>query len=81
MWAIRVIKCGVDPDSIWVTGVGNDFAQKLRNKTLRGWRMETDYMRKLMGCVYVVSDYTQKMCEMDVETLANYVISHGRCIS
>ena len=81
MWAIRVIKCGTDPDSVWLTGCGNDFAQKLHNKSLRGWRMETEQMRKLMGRVYVVPDYTQEMCEMDAESLANYVISHGRCIA
>mgnify|MGYP003306829034 CR=1 FL=1 len=43
--------------------------------------METEQMRKLMGRVYVVADFTQKMCEMDSVTLANYVMKVGVCIA
>lgn len=81
MWAIRVIHCGVAPDDVWTTGTGNDFAQMLHNKTRKGWRMETEQICKLMGRVYVVPEFTQKMCEMDSETLANYVMKVGVSIS
>ena len=81
MWAIHVVHCGVEPDDVWTTGTGNDFAQMLRNKTRKGWRMETEQMRKLMGRVYVVNDFTQHMCEMDSVTLANYVMKVGVCIA
>ena len=72
----RNIKLGIIP-----SGTGNDFAQMLHNKTRKGWRMETEQMRKLMGRVYVVHDFTQKMCEMDSVTLANYVMKVGVCIA
>lgn len=81
MWAIRVVHCGVAPDDAWITGTGNDFAQMLHNKTRKGWRTETEQMRKLPGRVYVVADFTQKMCEMDTVTLANYVMKVGVCIA
>ena len=81
MWAIRIVHCGIAPDDVWTTGAGNNFAQMLRNKTRKGWRMETEQMRKLMGRVYVVNDFTQHMCEMDSVTLANYVMKVGVCIS
>lgn len=81
MWAIRVIHCGIAPEDVWTTGTGNDFAQILHNKTRKGWYMETEQMRKLMGRVYVVHDFTQKMCEMDSVTLANYVMRHGTFLS
>lgn len=81
MWAIRVVHCGVAPDDVWRTGAGNDFVQMLHNKTRKGWYMETEQMRKLMGRVYIVHNFTQKMCEMDSETLANYVMTYGRILA
>lgn len=81
MWAIRVVHCGVAPNDVWTTGIGNDFAQKLYSNTVRGWRIETTQMRKLLGRVYVVNNFTQSMCEMDSETLANYVMKVGVCIA
>ena len=81
MWAIRVIHCGIAPDDVWTTGTGNDFAQMLHNKTRKGWRVETEQMRKLPGRVYVVHDFTQRMCEMDSIMLANYVMKVGVCIA
>lgn len=80
MWAIRVVHCGVAPDDIWTTGTGNDFAQMLRNKSRKGWLMETEQMRKFMGRIYVVPNFTQKMCEMDSVALANYVMKTGRIL-
>ena len=56
---------------------GNDGMQKLRNKTRRGWLKETEYLRKnTTGTVFVISNFTQKMCEMDLKTLADYVSCH-----
>ena len=43
-------------------------------KTRRGWLSETECMRKhTTGNVYVVADFTQKMCEMSPRQLADYV--------
>lgn len=53
---------------------GNNGLQKLHNKTRRGWLSETTAMRRnTTGSVYVVSDFTQKMCEMSPRKLADYV--------
>lgn len=38
---------------------GNDGAQKLRNKTRRGWLLETECLRKLGGTVYCQRFYTR----------------------
>lgn len=57
-----------------IVPVGNNGLQKLRNKTRRGWLNETTAMRRNMtGNVYVVQDFTQKMCEMSPSKLADYV--------
>ena len=56
---------------------GNDGLQKLRNKTHLGWLKETEFLRRnTTGIVYVISDFTQAMCEMGPKQLANYVMSH-----
>lgn len=53
---------------------GNNGLQKLRNKTRRGWLTETEFLRRnTTGTVYVVSNFTQKMCEMSPKQLADYV--------
>lgn len=45
---------------------GNDGLQKLRNKTPRGWKYETECLcKKTFGEVYVIPDFTQAMCEMN----------------
>lgn len=57
---------------------GNDGMQKLHNKTHRGWMKETECMRKrTTGRVYVISDFTQAMCEMEPGQLAEYVCNHN----
>lgn len=54
---------------------GNDGLQKLKNKTRRGWLLETEFLRRnTPGTVYVIRDFTQKMCEMGPKQLANYVM-------
>lgn len=57
-----------------IVPAGNNGLQKLRNKTRRGWISETTIMRRnTTGNVCVVSDFTQKMCEMSPRQLADYV--------
>lgn len=54
--------------------VGNDGLQKLRNRTMKGWLLETTGMRmRTTGNVYVIQDFTQAMCEMSSKQLADYV--------
>lgn len=60
-----------------IVPAGNNGLQKLHNKTRRGWLRETTVMRRITtGNVYVVSDFTQKMCEMSPSKLADYVQNH-----
>ena len=57
-----------------IVPAGNNGLQKLHNKTRRGWLSETTIMRRnTTGTVYVVSVFTQKMCEMSPRQLADYV--------
>ena len=57
-----------------IVRAGNQGLQRLRNKTIRGWRMETEVMRRnTTGNVYVISKFTQEMCEMSPRKLADYV--------
>lgn len=57
-----------------IVPAGNQGLQRLRNKTIRGWRMETEVMRRnTTGNVYVISKFTQEMCEMSPRKLADYV--------
>ena len=74
MWAFRVESFGKYG---CIVPCGNDGAQKLRNKTRRGWLLETENLRKLGGSVYIVNDFTQAMCEMSPKQLANYVMKWG----
>lgn len=78
MWAIRVESYG---NYGCIVPCGNGGAQKLRNKTRRGWLLETEYLRKLGGTVYVVNDFMQDMCEMSPKKLANYVMATGRILA
>ena len=65
-----------------IVPMGNSGLQKLRNKTRKGWLLETETMRRnTTGNVYVVSDFTQKMCEMSPRQLADYVSNnHITCL-
>ena len=72
MWAITVKSYGNYGN---IVPCGNDGAQKLRNKTRRGWLKETTAMRhNTTGTVYVVQNFTQNMCEMSPRKLADYVM-------
>ena len=65
-----------------IVPTGNNGLQKLRNKTRRGWLSETECMRRqTTGNVYVINDFTQKMCEMNPSQLADYVQNnHITCL-
>lgn len=74
MWAFNVESYGTYGSLI---PAGNNGAQKLHNKTIRGWKKETEFMRgHTIGRVYVMKDYTQKMCEMSPRQLAKYVMEN-----
>lgn len=53
--------------------VGNNGLQKLHNKSLRGWFTETVTMRNTADYVFVIQDFTQKMCEMDNAQLVDHI--------
>ena len=53
MWAFGLVNCG---NYGIVVPLGNNGAQKLRNKTLRGWKSETATMQKCVDEVYVLTD-------------------------
>lgn len=77
MYAVCVESCGEYGATV---PAGNNGLQKLHNKTRRGWLNETQGMRKsTTGNVYVVSDFTQKMCEMSPGKLADYVSNNHIC--
>ena len=78
MWAIRVESYGTYG---CIVPSGNDGAQKLHNKTMRGWLSETTQLRKLPGTVYVMREFTQRMCEMSPRQLAYYVMCNGKPLS
>lgn len=71
MYAVCVEYCGKFSA---IVPAGNNGLQKLHNKTRRGWLSETTIMRRnTTGTVYVVSNFTQEMCEMSPRKLADYV--------
>lgn len=69
MYAVGIVNIGNAGTTV---PAGNNGLQKLRNKTRRGWMNETTAMRKCVDYVVVVSDFTQKMCEMGPNQLADY---------
>ena len=48
---------------------GNDGLQKLHNKTLKGWQSELQTMKRCVDEIFIVRDFTQKMCEMSQSQL------------
>lgn len=73
MYAV-VVECYGGYGNIVPAGNG---LQKLRNKTIRGWKSETEVLRRNTTVnVYIVKDFTQEMCEMSPHNLADYVQSH-----
>lgn len=48
---------------------GNEGLQKLHNKTMRGWKKELQTMEKCVDEIFIMRDFTQKMCEMSQSQL------------
>lgn len=62
MYAVGFINMG---NNGMYNPMGNQGLQKLHNKTLRGWNNELQTMKKCVDEVYIMRDFTQKMCEMN----------------
>jgi len=56
--------------------MGNNGLQKLRNKTMRGWKSELSTMSKCVDEILIVNDFTQEMCEMNQAKLYDYCCKH-----
>lgn len=69
MYAVAIYKKG---NSEYMP-MGNDGLQRLHYNSPRGWRQETTPMRFFAYEVFVVSDFTQEMCEMDMDDLVALV--------
>lgn len=63
--------CGINP-------MGNDGLQKLHHKSAKGIMMELSTMRKVIAEIYIVNDFTQKMCEMTNSQLWSYCMNNYR---
>lgn len=77
MYAVGIIHWDNGTSSV---PCGNDGLQKLHNKTIHGWRCETQVMSKRVDEVWVVPYFSQEMCEMDNNRLANNIIKIGQRI-
>ena len=77
MYAVGIINCGNGGMRI---PCGNAGLQRLRNKTMRGWKQETQTMSKCVDEVWVINDFTQEMCEMNNGKLVDTVIRMGKRI-
>lgn len=60
--------------------LGNDGLQKLHGKDLQAWKRETYIMRHNGGDVYVIRDFTQKMCEMNQGKLVDHIMANYICL-
>lgn len=67
MWAIAF-------DNSGLCRAGNDGAQRLYNRTRKGIELETTQLRRNNqdGVVFIMRDYTQKMCEMNNQELYRF---------
>lgn len=57
---------------------GNDGVVKLRNLSPRSVAEQTQTLCRISDAVYIVNDFTQRMCEMPHDALVQYVIKNGR---
>ena len=78
MYAVGIVNLGGQLGSY--VPCGNNGLQKLRNKTIRGWKSETQTMAKCVSEVWVVSDFTQEMCEMNNGRLIDTIYKIGKRI-
>lgn len=56
---------------------GNDGIVKLTSMSGRKIMEQTEQLRRINDAVYLVTDFTQQMCEMPHDTLLRYVIRTG----
>lgn len=61
MYAIGFVNCG---SAGMRKPMGNEGLQILHNKTMRGWSNELQIMKKCVDEIFIMRDFTQKMCEM-----------------
>ena len=59
---------------------GNQGLQKLHNKTVKGWKTETQTMAKCVDEVWAVPYFSQEMCEMNNGKLVDKVRAIGQRI-
>ena len=59
---------------------GNDGMVKLNNTSPRKIMEQTEQLRRKNDAVYIVSDFTQAMCEMPPDKLLAYIARTGRKI-
>jgi len=55
---------------------GNNGLQKLHCKSAKGIMQELQTMRKCVHEIYVMHDFTQKMCEMSMTELWSYCMNN-----
>ena len=58
--------------------MGNDGLRKLSHKSANGIMKELSVMRKVVSEIYIVNDFTQKMCEMTNDQLWIYCMNNYR---
>lgn len=61
--------CGINP-------MGNDGLHKLHHKSAKGIMQELTVMRKVVSEIYIMPDFTQKMCEMNNATLWSHCMNN-----
>lgn len=76
MYAVNIESNG---KSLYVP-MGNDGLQKLHGHNVQAWKKETYIMRRNGGDVYVISNFTQKMCEMNQGKLVDYIMANYICL-
>lgn len=76
MYAVNIEHDGKHP----YVPLGNDGLQILHGKDVQAWKKETYIMRRNGGNVYVIKDFTQKMCEMNQGKLVDYIIDNYICL-
>lgn len=69
MYAVGFVNIG---NKGLITPCGNNGLQKLYNKTMKGWRSELQTMMRNVDEIYIMQDFTQKMCEMSQGQLWEY---------
>ena len=61
-----------------INPMGNDGLQRLTHKSPQGIMQELQTMRKIVSEIYIMNDFTQKMCEMSNSQLWIYCMDNYR---